>query len=67
MLHDSSSQYWHKLFCVHQVKHTWCPIVELLVLMQIGEYFEGLESDKTSYQVNAYLSHKYPEDWLADI
>ena len=41
--------------------NAWCPV------LQIGEYFEGIEPDESCYLVNAYLNYRYPEDWIAAI
>lgn len=35
--------------------------------LQIGEYFEGIEPEESCYKVNAFLNHRYPEDWIAAI
>lgn len=36
-------------------------------VVQIGEYFEGIQPDESCYHVNAYLNFRYPEDWIAAI
>lgn len=37
------------------------------IVLQIGEFFEGIEPEESCYKVNAHLNFRYPEDWIAAI
>ena len=54
-------------FCISDEIFSCSALSLCLLNLQIGEYFEGIEPEESCYKVNAYLNHRYPEDWIAAI